>query len=487
MRQVVNHASNQWKMECVTKVNSYLEKRDKAAIEAILPELQSAGFGEASETRLLYEAVQRISSGISSFDDEEREAVARGALNMALTCKRAPQIRAALQAMREAEADISPNEVERAKRLLRQAEERVNARWLLLACHALAKSSVLFEVEDSTLLLQEAVVVAETSNVPDSHLEESRATVERLEQFRTASILLQNAMQTRDLNELRNATQQVKEARSESPAVKHMLDKANFILREQTAKVGMKRRLEGALSQRKTLVMSTLPSILREAEDVGLDLEVMDEAERQLRVAKGKKNLETALYSKDPYYMKVALAEAEEAGVDEATIRAGIQVLEEAELRVDIETKINQGDRQGVERGLEIWRKRDFDKDFWTAGRAELKSMQAEAGICKRELDRTLQKNNVSFEADTDHLTEEGHNSVKALAEVLKNRPKVPVRVDGHYAEKNENSNKVMSLQRAEVVKDLLIALGVDNIIITKGWGSAHPEVKNRYLRITPF
>jgi outer membrane protein OmpA-like peptidoglycan-associated protein len=71
--------------------------------------------------------------------------------------------------------------------------------------------------------------------------------------------------------------------------------------------------------------------------------------------------------------------------------------------------------------------------------------------------------------------------SVTRIAELLKEQPTLTVRVEGHTDRSgNDELNKTLSQQRAEAVKQALIARGVDAVRLTaEGIGSARPLADN--------
>ena len=71
---------------------------------------------------------------------------------------------------------------------------------------------------------------------------------------------------------------------------------------------------------------------------------------------------------------------------------------------------------------------------------------------------------------------------LKKVAEILKANPKLKIEVDGYTDDRgNKNVNKVLSLKRAEAVKNILVHKFhiKASRIVTKGYGSSNPLVPN--------
>ncbi|MBV5308351.1 OmpA family protein [Chromatium okenii] len=92
-----------------------------------------------------------------------------------------------------------------------------------------------------------------------------------------------------------------------------------------------------------------------------------------------------------------------------------------------------------------------------------------------------LNENEVRFQPGQATLLGGELPSVTRIAELLKEQPTLTVRVEGHTDRSgNDELNKTLSQQRAEAVKQALIARGVDAVRLTaEGIGSARPLADN--------
>ncbi|WP_439133929.1 OmpA family protein [Pseudomaricurvus sp.] len=91
----------------------------------------------------------------------------------------------------------------------------------------------------------------------------------------------------------------------------------------------------------------------------------------------------------------------------------------------------------------------------------------------------------VLFRTGSDTLTEHGQQRVKELATLLKNHPKLRVRLDGYADPRGTDEyNNVLSHYRAESVKEALIAAGVkERRIEAYSHGSSNSRAKRGDLQ----
>jgi outer membrane protein OmpA-like peptidoglycan-associated protein len=93
----------------------------------------------------------------------------------------------------------------------------------------------------------------------------------------------------------------------------------------------------------------------------------------------------------------------------------------------------------------------------------------------------TLRFENVEYEAGKYEILPSSHNSLDDLSAILKEYPNVNVEIVGHTdASGQEAFNKVLSLKRADMVKDYLVEKGIDSArITTKGMADSQPIAPN--------
>ena len=88
---------------------------------------------------------------------------------------------------------------------------------------------------------------------------------------------------------------------------------------------------------------------------------------------------------------------------------------------------------------------------------------------------------NIQFEFNSAALTEDSEEGVEMLAEFLRNHPGISVELAGHTDDVgSETYNHQLSESRAEVVRQALVAMGIDeNRLTAKGYGSTRPSYPN--------
>jgi len=105
---------------------------------------------------------------------------------------------------------------------------------------------------------------------------------------------------------------------------------------------------------------------------------------------------------------------------------------------------------------------------------SDLKAQQTDRGI-------VLTVGDVLFATGKAEVAPGGQRSVDKLAEFLKKNPKRNVLIEGHTDNTgDEDFNMRLSQQRADAVRDLLVARGIaTERVTTKGYGPKYPLVVN--------
>ena len=87
----------------------------------------------------------------------------------------------------------------------------------------------------------------------------------------------------------------------------------------------------------------------------------------------------------------------------------------------------------------------------------------------------------LNFDSATTHLTPDSNQTVTDLTAILKCFPNMAVQLEGHTDSTGDpDSNKKLSVDRAEAVKALIVSAGVDpSRISTAGWGQERPIASN--------
>lgn len=99
----------------------------------------------------------------------------------------------------------------------------------------------------------------------------------------------------------------------------------------------------------------------------------------------------------------------------------------------------------------------------------------------QEEINAILKQRGIIFKRMSYSVTPESLETIKAVAEILKQHPELHFEVAGHTDAKGDESfNQMVSEQRAQSVMKTLIELGIgSNRLTAKGYGEAMPIVPN--------
>lgn len=97
------------------------------------------------------------------------------------------------------------------------------------------------------------------------------------------------------------------------------------------------------------------------------------------------------------------------------------------------------------------------------------------------ENNRTIVLKNIYFEQSKPKVLEVSHPALRQLATVLKKRPHIKIRIEGHTDNVgNKKDLMTLSWDRAEAIKDFLVGEGViESNILTRGFGPNRPLTDN--------
>jgi len=87
----------------------------------------------------------------------------------------------------------------------------------------------------------------------------------------------------------------------------------------------------------------------------------------------------------------------------------------------------------------------------------------------------------LNFDSGTTQLTPDSNQTVTDLISIMKCYPNMTVQLEGHTDNTGDpEANKKLSVDRAEAIKALLVAGGIDGSrITTAGWGQEKPIATN--------
>jgi outer membrane protein OmpA-like peptidoglycan-associated protein len=99
----------------------------------------------------------------------------------------------------------------------------------------------------------------------------------------------------------------------------------------------------------------------------------------------------------------------------------------------------------------------------------------------QEQINSVLENNSIMFQRMSYNVTTQSQDTVEKIAQILIQNPQIKIEIAGHTDAKGDDSfNQMISEQRANSVKNLLIALGVEeNRLSAKGYGETMPLVPN--------
>jgi outer membrane protein OmpA-like peptidoglycan-associated protein len=271
------------------------------------------------------------------------------------------------------------------------------------------------------------------------------------------------------------------------PAAKAQLERAQTAYRQAQADPNVKSYAQLRLSEAQKAIQAA-----EQAKDAEEMLHLGYVAEKKAQIAStagairkteqdtqqlGKETSDILLQKRDRE-VKAARAEAEAKGREaeqarmaaEARARDAEAKAREAEqARAQAEQARAQAEAEAQARATEQAKTTALSKEL-----SDLKAQQTDRGI-------VLTVGDVLFATGKAEVAPGGQRSVDKLAEFLKKNPKRNVLIEGHTDNTgNEDFNLKLSQQRADAVRDLLVARGLaTERVTTKGYGPKYPLVVN--------
>lgn len=99
----------------------------------------------------------------------------------------------------------------------------------------------------------------------------------------------------------------------------------------------------------------------------------------------------------------------------------------------------------------------------------------------QEKINQTLENNAIMFQRMSYNVTESSKEVIEKIAKILTENPTIKIEIGGHTDAKGDDSfNQMISEQRANSVKNILIGLGIEeNRLTAKGYGETMPLVPN--------
>ena len=112
---------------------------------------------------------------------------------------------------------------------------------------------------------------------------------------------------------------------------------------------------------------------------------------------------------------------------------------------------------------------------------AEYQEIDTHIIMVKTEIGSKVVLRNIFFDVGKFNLKDQSISEIQNVQELLTKNPELKVQINGHTDNTGDaNSNKSLSLKRANAVVDYLISKGVDQTRVSaKGFGSERPIVSN--------
>lgn len=99
----------------------------------------------------------------------------------------------------------------------------------------------------------------------------------------------------------------------------------------------------------------------------------------------------------------------------------------------------------------------------------------------QEQINAVLENNGIMFQRMSYEVANESKETIKKIAQIIIKNPNIKIEVAGHTdAKGDDNFNQMISEQRANSVKNLLIQIGVqEKRLRAKGYGKTMPLVEN--------
>ncbi|MFI5150475.1 MAG: OmpA family protein [Bacteroidia bacterium] len=122
-----------------------------------------------------------------------------------------------------------------------------------------------------------------------------------------------------------------------------------------------------------------------------------------------------------------------------------------------------------------------YSENFNIPADTRFKEIRKEIILQKIKAGNKIVLNNIFFDFGLSTLRPESDVEIKKLYKLMQENPAIKVEISGHTDNVgNDNANQILSLGRAKVVTDALVAKGIPATrIISKGYGKAQPVAGN--------
>lgn len=168
-----------------------------------------------------------------------------------------------------------------------------------------------------------------------------------------------------------------------------------------------------------------------------------------------------------------------------ARVAQAEELIMQQDFKKQIITSATASDVKGFISLFQQWKDKKLDEQD-IIDNPDVKALFDKMSVKAGDKCAQILKKALTFETDSEKMHAQSVPTVDKLADVMKGNQLLSFQIDGHSFHRKPAQAVSLSLARAESVKDALEAAGVQNVLLTKGWGSRHPTIKQPVVRVFP-